>query len=174
MDQNTTLMLYKSLALPYFDYGNIVYSVTSKANQSRLQRVQNSACKAILQVNREFHNHDAHVQLDLLPLHYCAELFLLTECHKSMYVTDTYCLEEFFVPILPVTGCRTRFAVNHNVKVPHKRTKVGKNAFCYRGPHSWNRLDTWAKSIEDFNEFKRVILAEMSNRFRTCNNVFTT
>ena len=162
------------MVLLYFDYGNIVYSVTSKANLSRLQRVQNSACKAILRVNREFHNYDAHVQLELLPLHYRSEMFLLSECHKSMYTVDPYCLGEFFVPVLPVTGRRTRFAVGQNVKIPIKKTNMGKKAICYRGPVTWNSLEASAKLVEDFDEFKRLIRVEMSTRFRTTNNVFPT
>ena len=91
-----------------------------------------------------------------------------------MYVSESYCLQEFFVPILPVTGHVTRYAVNHNVQVPHKRTKVGKNAFCYWGLLTWNRLDTSVKAAEDFNEFKRLVRVEKGNRFRTANNVFPT
>ena len=41
LDQPTTLILYKSLASPNFDYGNIIYSVTSKANLNCFQIVQN-------------------------------------------------------------------------------------------------------------------------------------
>ena len=44
---STTLMLYKSLVLLYFDYGNDIYSGTSKAVLDRLQLLQNNACKAI-------------------------------------------------------------------------------------------------------------------------------
>ena len=167
-------MLYKSLALPYFDYGYIVYTVTSKANLIRLQMVQNSACRAILCVNREFHNFDAHTELGILPLHLRSEMFILTECHKSVYTNDLYCLSEFFVPVLHITGHVTRHAVAKNMKVPFKCANMGKKSFSFRGPYTWNQLSTAVKEIDDFVEFKHVIGTELSTRFRTSNNVFPT
>ncbi len=89
------------------------------------QMVQNSACRAILHINGEFHNYDSH--------------------------NEYYCLE-FFVPVMPVTGHVTRFATNKNMKVPLKRTNTGKKAFQFRGPDSWNQLDVSIKSI-DLNLF---------------------
>ena len=41
-NKSTTLLLHKSLVLLYFDYGSIIYYVTSKVIQNRLQLVKNS------------------------------------------------------------------------------------------------------------------------------------
>ena len=44
LDISTSLVLYKSLVLPYLDYGDTVFCTTSTHNLDRLQKLQNSAC----------------------------------------------------------------------------------------------------------------------------------
>ncbi len=46
--QDTTLMLYKTLVLPLFDYGDIIYMNTSDEQLERIQKLQNMACRVIL------------------------------------------------------------------------------------------------------------------------------
>ncbi len=48
MNQETTLMLYKTLIVPLFDYGDIIYMNTTAEQMDRLQKLQNVACRTIL------------------------------------------------------------------------------------------------------------------------------
>ena len=48
LDRNTLLLLYKTLILPIFDYGDIVYAGINKQDSDTLQKPQNVACRAIL------------------------------------------------------------------------------------------------------------------------------
>ena len=61
LNQHTALTLYKSLVLPYFDFGGTVYSVASVANSDHLQKLQNLACRTILLLNRDAHVRDMHI-----------------------------------------------------------------------------------------------------------------
>ena len=47
-DQNTALMLYKSLITPHFDYGCVLYEVAPAYQLKRLQTIQNAAARLIL------------------------------------------------------------------------------------------------------------------------------
>ena len=46
--RNTSLILYKSLLLPILDNGDIIYRVANVTYLSRVQRIQNSACRIVL------------------------------------------------------------------------------------------------------------------------------
>ncbi len=47
-NQQTALMLYKSIISPHFDYGSVIYEVAPIYQLSRLQIIQNAAARLIL------------------------------------------------------------------------------------------------------------------------------
>ena len=71
LDSQTLLTLYKTLILPIFDFGDIVYHKMSQTNADMLQRLQNMACRAILKMDRYAHVIDMHNELasKTLPTH---------------------------------------------------------------------------------------------------------
>ncbi len=44
LNANVSTILYKSLMIPTFDYGDVVYSCATKEMLNKLQMVQNRAC----------------------------------------------------------------------------------------------------------------------------------
>ncbi len=60
LTKKLTLLLYKSLVLPYLDYGDTIYCCTSQDNLRKIQLVQNKACRLILMVHKRTHVEDMH------------------------------------------------------------------------------------------------------------------
>ena len=52
LNANVSTMLYKSLMIPTFDYGDVVYSCATKEALNKLQIVQNRACRVISREGR--------------------------------------------------------------------------------------------------------------------------
>ena len=48
---NTSILAYKTMILPYFDYGDILYMNTNQALLGKLQKLQNRALNIYLQPN---------------------------------------------------------------------------------------------------------------------------
>ena len=69
LDRDTLMLLYKTLILPVFDYGDIVYHGISKADAESLQRLQNSACRAILKQDMYTPIDEMHAELDISKLY---------------------------------------------------------------------------------------------------------
>ena len=165
LDQGTALMLYKSMVLPHFDYCDVVYCCSTKANLNRLQMLQNNACRTILLAPFDTHISDMHQDLSLLTLQNRRDLHMCVSCHKSIYFDGKSCLSGFYVPVTAVTGRSTRAADTLVMKVPRMRTKLGQRAISYRGPKFWNSIPRELRIVENFTTFKRLISLRITNLF---------
>ncbi len=63
--KDTALMLYKSLVMPHFDYGDIVYQHCSQDLLLKLQYIQNNACCMILLAEKYTSVSIIHMELGL-------------------------------------------------------------------------------------------------------------
>ena len=66
--KNLKLLLYKTLIMPLFDYGDVIYDCLNQHHLMMLQRLQNSALRLILDVGWEAHTAQMHAELNLLTL----------------------------------------------------------------------------------------------------------
>ena len=57
---SASLILYKSMILPYFDYADIIYGSANKEKLEKLQRLQNKALKTALLVERRTNTNEIH------------------------------------------------------------------------------------------------------------------
>ena len=94
-----------------------------------------------------------HIDLDLLPLNVRRHIRLAGECYKATNL-QPYSLQEFFVPIVRVTGPRTRAQGNTTHIVPRCQTDTGRKAFSYRGPRVWKEIPTEFKNKPSYDSFK--------------------
>ncbi len=154
-------MLYKSLMIPTFDYGDVVYSCATKESLNKLQIVQNRACRVILREGRRANIDQMHKRLKLLKLDDRRELHMQCLCHRNIHNDSKTGLDTFFEQVEHV-GRVTRFANNMNLKIKNFRTDKGRQAISYRGPISWNKLDNNLKLCEKFASFKRQLLGRIT------------
>ena len=156
--RSTALTLYKSLVLPLFDYCDTVYMCTSMGNLSKLQLLQNQACRTILLAGIYMSVIDMHRSLKLELLNDRRNVHMALECHKNIYFEDQSSLAHFYVPVIDIQGgIRTRHSESKFMSVPRTRTAVGGKAYSVRGPNFWNSIVKEFRLIETFSEFKTSI-----------------
>ena len=174
LDVSTSLVLYKSLVLPYLDYGDTVFCTTSVYNLDRLQKIQNSACRSILCRERDTSVEAMHNDLSLLYLCERRYIHLGVECHKSVYGGGEYCLTKYFVPLHAVRPWATRATMSNKLHVPWVKTTVGSKALRVHGPVFWNHLDEELMTQLNPKAFKRCISSAVLKSDCTGNHNFPT
>ena len=57
LNESTALVIYKSMLLPYLDYGDIIFCNSNKKDLDKLQRLQNKCLRICMGKDRLFHTH---------------------------------------------------------------------------------------------------------------------
>ena len=70
INKKTALIIFKSMILPYIEYGNIFHGTCTELYQHKLQVIQNNGLKISLHRSRYFNTVDLHVEARLLPCKY--------------------------------------------------------------------------------------------------------
>ena len=60
LNNAVALKIYKSMILPYFDYGDVIYGSANKDGLDRLQRLQNRGLKLCMGFDRRNNTDDLH------------------------------------------------------------------------------------------------------------------
>ena len=143
------------------------------ANLSKLQLIQNQACRIILQAGKYTSIIDMHRSLKLNLLHDRRNIHMALECHKSIYFQGQSSLAHFYVPIMPLnTNIRTRLLETKGMTVPRTRTLVGSKAYSVRGPNFWNSLRCDLRLIDSYNSFRSVISSSAETMFENHPTLF--
>ena len=103
-----------------------------------------------------------HAELGLMPLNERRDIHLSQLCHKNIYLNSVQSLHKFFKPARIVGGRRTRAVDNATMYVPNLKTDKGRQAFEYRGPSHWNKLNEDLRKIEKYATFQRELLKRSS------------
>ena len=165
VNQETALMLYRSLILPHIDYLDTAYMVATKDCLRKLQLLQNVACHVILKAGNRDSVSEMHRQLGLLELESRRKMHLSFTCHKIVAAEGANSMSKFFIP-LNVGGRRvTRRSNGRNMRVPNMRTMKGRCSIAYRGPNHWNGLSNELKLMDKYEAFKRGYSKELINNF---------
>ena len=159
LDQKTSILLFKSLIVPYLDYCDTVYMCGSSVDLKQLQLIQNSACQIILKVPKETGITTMHDELKLMQLSERREYHLLVECHNNVH-NEEASLNYMFVKTGDVCTRVTRNTESHAMVVLDIRSVIGRKAFSFRGLARWNSLDRELRQISSKNGFKNRLLKE--------------
>ncbi len=84
LDKKTSILLYKSLVLPHFDYCNVVYSTATATCLQKLQLVQTSACRIMLLADKRTPVSQMHNDLNLMFPSQRRDFHLSCEMHKHI------------------------------------------------------------------------------------------
>ncbi len=151
---STTLMLYKSIVLPHFDYCDIVYMNTSLYNLNRFQYIQNSVCRIILLADKDTRIVDMHRDLKLEMLSTRRLIHLNAFNHKNVYPEIDTLISAMYVPVTNVSRRQTRQSTSMCMTVPAVRSCTGQRAISFIGPKSWNQLPQDLRLIKNHDTFK--------------------
>ncbi len=153
----------------HLDYGDIIYCTASNDNLKRLQVLQNAAWHLILYRDITSSSFKMHIDLDLLPLDVRCHVRLVSECYKATNLQQ-YSLQDFFVPIVRVTGPRTRAMNNVTYVVPRCKSDSGRKAFSFRGPRVWNTVPVELKNKPSYESFEVSYLKFVKETYKKGEN----
>ncbi len=128
----------------------------NKETLTKLQFVQNKACRLIVRAHRLTSTEDMHRDLRLMILEPRREFHLQCICHMNIYYDDYACLSKFFEPV-GLNRRTTRASNNKDMKVLNILSTKRRMALRYIGPVSWNKLANSEKMIEKYSTFKSAV-----------------
>ena len=144
INDNVALKIYKSMTLPYFDYGDVVYGAANAAGLDKLQRLQNRGLKICKGFDRRFNTTLVHT------ITKCPMLKNRREAHLNNFMYGKLKCSD--VRDNRKLNTRAHDAPHFTVKIPQIETY--KRAVEYRGAVQWNELPVKTRSINNFAQFK--------------------
>ena len=144
MNENVALKIYKSMILPYFDYGDVIYNAAWKDGLDKLQRLQNRCLKICKNVHKRFNTEE---------LHTVTKMPMLTDRRKAHI--NNFMFKRLGKPeLVDGRNIRTRAhdAPLFKVKVP--KCEAYKRSVEYAGSLQWNTLPKQIRSTDSYNAFK--------------------
>ena len=131
----TLLIMYNSLALPYFDYCSAVWGNCNKELSDKLQKLQNRAARVV--TFSDYNRHSSELLNELMwdnlktRRYKQLDVIMYNTVHGS---TPTY-LARIFENINSVHLYNLQHS-DVNIYVPRPNTEAGKNSFLYKGGDS--------------------------------------
>ena len=142
----TSLYIYKSMILPYFDYADAIYSRANVTQLDKLQRLQNKCLKICMGRDRLFSTNRAHRE---------TKVPFLKDRRSTHTLNFMYKRKSEKPQLLNNREIRTRAhdAPLFRVKVP--RCEAFKRSVGYYGAEAWNALDANTRNTGSYLGFKK-------------------
>ena len=136
------------------DYGNGLLYGIPKYMVKRLQLIQNTAARLVVQANRYSHITPILKQLHWLPIKQRIKYKILLTVFKCIMGKAPAYLQELLVVKEMDRDLRSK---NHTVlqSTSNSSKSWGDRAFSIAGPRLWNRLPTRLKAIDSIEVFKK-------------------
>ena len=147
LTKEVALKVYRSMILPYFDYGYVVYGAAGAAGLGKLQRLQNRGLKISKGFDRRFNTDRLHSNDSITK---CQKLKARREEHLNIFMYGKLGCPE----LRDGRNIRTRAhdAPLFKVKVP--KIESYKWAVEYRGSVQWNELPVKTRLMNNLASFK--------------------
>ena len=154
-DQTTLLKIMSTLVFNKMFYCSTVWSNTTNKNITKLQLLQNFACKIVTGTRKYDHVSPLLRQLNWKPVQQCLDyrdLVLTYKCVKNL-APEYLCKKFQKCPHDRATRNRDLF------QIPRFKTSTGQRTFSYRAVKLWNNLDKDVKDSKSLNSFKKALKA---------------
>ena len=141
LTRESALKIYKSMILPHFDYGDIVYGTANKNGLDRPQRLQNKICT----------NYDHRYCTD--ELHHevkCPKLEARRSAHLNNFIYNRTAKPD----LLDLRKINTRAHGAPLFKVAVPKNETYKRSVIFAGATKWNALQTNTRNINSMAAFK--------------------
>ena len=156
LSESTALKIYKTMIVPYLDYGDVIYNSANQEGLEKLQRLQNRCLKICMNFNARHNTKDLHVSTNT-PM-----LKVRRECHINNFmfakVQKGHLVDDRDIPT------RAHDAPMCKVKVP--KIETYKRSVEYAGAVRWNSLPVNIRNTDDLAKFKRLQKNVMLNSLR--------
>ena len=149
-------LLCNAMVQPLFDYACLVWYPNLTQNlKNRLQCAQNKCLRFCLSLNSRTTMKIEHFEeINWLNVHDRYNQLIASTVFKFYNGSAPDYLSEIYFPA-DHDGIRTRFSFQ-KLKLPFKRTNMGKNSLSFIGPYLWNSLANNFKMCLNVNNFKHL------------------
>ena len=142
--KEVAMRIYKSMILPHFDYGDILYNTACKEGLDKLQRLQNRCLKICINVNIRFDTNELHTRTNMPMLQARRTAHLNNFMYRRLAKTE----------LLDRRDIRTRAHDAPLLRVAIPKVEAYKRSVEYAGSLQWNTLSKSERSICNFDAFK--------------------
>ena len=149
--KSALIPLANALVTSRLDYCNSLYNGITKTNMQKLQRIQNSICRAITKTPRHDHIKPVLKSLHWLPVEMRIKFKTSLLVYKTLKNGQPLYLNSMLSN--PKHSHSTRFA-HSLLDVPRTNTELGKRAFSVAGPKLWNSLPLPVRAANLLSTFK--------------------
>lgn len=146
--QHIRLLLARSLIVPIFDYGDVLYSLVSKMNLRKLQRAFNTVTRYVFNLSK--YDHISGYANAILGVNFTSHLKLrvCTQTFKILNDPPVY-LNNFFSYARSMRGPL--------LIVPRCSSCGLKDSFRHRAISAWNQLPRTCRCERNYNSFKNSV-----------------
>ena len=144
LTNDSALKIYKSMVLPYFDYGDVVYGTASRDRLDKLQRLQNKGLKICMNYNLRHNTEDLHRDAK------CPKL----EARRSAHLNNFMYNRSVKTELMDVRPIRTRAHDAPLFKVAVPKNETYKRSVMFLGATKWNSLPADTRNIKNLAAFK--------------------
>ena len=147
MNTKAAVMVYKSMVLPFFEYGNVFLSTCTERDLTKLQRLQNRGLRTALGKENTSNVYEMHMDAHILPIKLRAKIALM----KIMFSLKE---NDQFIDNRVLT---TRAHTATVFKVARPKSCIFQNSVAYVGPRDWDNLSVDLRSVNDMKAFDCLI-----------------
>ena len=154
VDHDTSVMLYKTLILPYYDYCDFVYHCLSQKDCHTLQKLQNCSLRQILKCDRLSPISDMHTVCEIEVLERRRDRHVSHEMYKAINGNAPSNIKKMFIHVHEKHDVKTRSNTSEQLYLPRCKLEFSKRNFKYRGVRNWNPLPLNLRKAPTFEQFK--------------------
>ena len=141
------IMLFKSLILPFFNYGDIILLMTSQESKEKLRKALNMCIRFVY--NLSMRDHVSHLQASLIGCPF--DKYYDFRSNLYMYRLINNCEPLYLFENL-ISSSRSQV----NRYIPHtNRSSFFNSSFFVRGILLWNSLPFWLRNSRSFFTFRK-------------------
>ena len=144
LTKDASLTIFKTMILPYFDYGDILFLNSSKKLLDKLDRLQIRALKLCLKSEDDMPENIMMRSTNTAPLNKRRYAHLLNHMYKN-------CID-----LLDIKDVNTRARAAPVFKTIIPKCEKYKNSVLYIGAIKWNNLPVNLRNIETYDSFKNI------------------
>ena len=144
LNEEVAMRIYKSMILPYFDYGDVIYNTAGQEGLDKLQRLQNRCLKICKGFNVRFCTKELH-EITKMP-----KLSQRRMAHVNNFMYSRLGNES----LVDKRDIRTRAHDAPLFKIEIPTVEAYKRSIQYAGALQWNSLNKEIRGIDNFQNFK--------------------
>jgi exonuclease III len=153
LDDQTASLIAHSLISSRLDYANSVFYGAPNYVSNKLQRIQNSLARIVLQSDGRAHSEPLLQKLHWLPVHSRIHFKLATITYKALSTNSPQYLSSLLHYYQPVRSLRS--SDQHYLLPTPSGTNFGSRSFRSSAPTIWNSIPLEIRSSQSIETFKR-------------------